>query len=72
MTPKRFLILAVMFLLVTGNLLPQMEADHSSEMMTKEAKNNSTAVGDTDKINDPKESKAIGCRCIRRLPICCF
>lgn len=42
MTPKRFLIMAVMFLLVTGSLLPELAADHSSE--NEEAENN-IAVG---------------------------
>ncbi|KAF3338479.1 hypothetical protein FCM35_KLT17316 [Carex littledalei] len=60
MTPKRFLILAVMFLLVTGSLLPELAADHSSE--NKEAENN-IAVGVTGKIDDPKENR-LRCRYI--------
>lgn len=43
MTPKHILILAVMFLLVTGSLLPELSADHSSET-NKEIKTN-IAVG---------------------------
>lgn len=50
MTPKRILILAAMFLLVTGSLLPELAADRLSGKNNKEAKTN-IAVGKGTSVN---------------------